>query len=122
MWQQARARAPNTEARLFILVDCPSAGSWVEGVHQVPPAAAFATGIAVQASCRAGQMSWSDGGGGAEGGVFTRWYTQADAHGHSPWSLEAASLPASSVSPLPHPGQVSVQQAGGARWCVRACQ
>ena len=106
LWQQARARAPNTEARLFILVDCPSAGSWVECVQQVPPAAAFATGIAVQSSCRAGEMSWSGGGGAAEGGLFTSWYTQAEAHGHSPWSLEAASLPAAAAAPLPYPGQV----------------
>ncbi len=27
MWQQARARTRNTDARLFIVLDCPSAGS-----------------------------------------------------------------------------------------------
>jgi len=106
MWQQARARTRNTEARLFIVVDCPSAGSWVQSMQQVPPAAAFATGIAVQASCRAGEMSWSDGGRGGGGGLFTKWYTQVEAHGHSPWSIEAGSLQPSSTTPLPYPGQV----------------
>ena len=68
MWQQARARLRNTDARLCVLVDCPSAGAWAQSLLAVPAAAAFASGIAVQASCRAGEMAWSQDIGGEAGG------------------------------------------------------
>ena len=90
MWQQARARLRNTDARLCVLVDCPSAGAWAQSLLAVPAAAAFASGIAVQASCRAGEMAWSQDSGGEAGGVFTSWYTRAEGHGQSPWSLAEA--------------------------------
>ena len=70
MWQQARARLRNTDARLCVLVDCPSAGAWAQSLLAVPAAAAFASGIAVQASCRAGEMAWSQDIGGEAGGVW----------------------------------------------------
>jgi hypothetical protein len=108
MWQQARARTGNSEARLLILADCPSAGSWVQQLQQVPAAAAFATGIAVQASCEAGHMSWSHAAPAQPGGIFTSWYTQASSHGESPWSLLPDALPTPSSNPLPHPAQVRV--------------
>ena len=120
MWQQARARTSNSEARLLILLDCPSAGSWVQQLQQVPAAAAFATGIAVQASCEAGHMAWSHAAPAQPGGVFTSWYTQASAHGESPWSLLPNAVPSSSstsCNPLPHPAQVR----GGVCVVQRVC-
>eukprot|EP00960_Hanusia_phi_P028705 747571-Hanusia_phi.AAC.1 len=30
MWQQARAKNSNTEARLLVFLDCPRAGKWVK--------------------------------------------------------------------------------------------
>ena len=106
MWQQARARLRNTDARLCVLVDCPSAGAWAQSLLAVPAAAAFASGIAVQASCRAGEMAWSQDIGGEAGGVFTSWYTRAEGHGQSPWSLAEAGGGEGRGEPLPCHGQV----------------
>ena len=84
MWQQARAKTSNTDARLLIIVDAPNSSSWVSKLISVPPAAAFASGVAVQASCGpAGSETWADGNGGS----FTSWYVSQETHGQSPWTV-----------------------------------
>mmetsp|Transcript_47487 Transcript_47487/g.113055 ORF Transcript_47487/g.113055 Transcript_47487/m.113055 type:complete len:694 (+) Transcript_47487:45-2126(+) len=100
MWQQARARTANTEARLLIVVDAPFAGRWVQALEKVPSAAAFASGIAVQAACGPDQPAWVSG---EHGGAFTSWYVSEALHGHSPWSLPDPSAPPSAP---PHADQV----------------
>mmetsp|Transcript_42278 Transcript_42278/g.99926 ORF Transcript_42278/g.99926 Transcript_42278/m.99926 type:complete len:709 (-) Transcript_42278:314-2440(-) len=84
MWQQARAKTANTQARLLLIVDAPYAGAWTQALAKVPAAAAFASGIAVQAGCAHDQRAWSEPG---QGGDFIRWYTEQKAHGHSPWTI-----------------------------------
>lgn len=84
MWQQARAKTSNTDARLLIVIDAPHSSSWVNKLISVPPAAAFASGVAVQASCGAsGPETWADGNGGS----FTSWYVSQETHGRSPWTV-----------------------------------
>jgi len=96
MWQQARAKTSNTEARLLIIIDAPFAGLWAEALAEVPPAAAFASGIMIQAACGSKQNALSDSGNGG-GGIFTKWYTKEASHGQSVWSV-GESAPAGALN------------------------
>mmetsp|Transcript_27329 Transcript_27329/g.89231 ORF Transcript_27329/g.89231 Transcript_27329/m.89231 type:complete len:324 (-) Transcript_27329:48-1019(-) len=103
MWQQARAKNSNTEARLLLFLDCPRSGKWVKALEGVPMAAAFASGMMVQASCGAMQDSWSSP---EEGGNFTRWFTSQQEHGKSPWTIEVGEVKPAGQASLPHEEQL----------------